>query len=225
MGVIGDEAIEAKLAELHARSLSQMGAMATFFAGLPPQDSPAAAQHAQAVRAFLADKMVALDEDKAAFCHQVILASGARRVVEIGTSYGVSTVYLADAVRRNLARLGGEGGVIGTEYEPEKAAAARALFHDTGLSGLIELREGDLAHSLADLAGPIDFVLMDIWLPAVAPALERLRGRLREGSVIVADNTLRNREGYAPLFAFFAAEGFSSVTLPYDGGLELAVKG
>ena len=86
---------------------------------------------------------MALDRDKAEFCYQLCRAVGARRVVEIGTSYGVSTLYLAAAVRDNI-RVGGDGFVIGTEYEPEKAAAARAQFAETGLAGLIDLREGDL---------------------------------------------------------------------------------
>src|SRR6267142_4331127 len=79
---------------------------------------------------FLSDKLVALDRNKAEFCYQICRALGARRVVEAGTSFGVSTLVLAAAVRDNLrgnsSGGGGEGIVIGTEYEPKKAEAARA---------------------------------------------------------------------------------------------------
>src|SRR5215468_3197296 len=88
---------------------------------------------------FLSDKLVALDREKAEFCYQVCRALGARRVVEAGTSFGVSTLFLAAAVRDN----GGEV-VIATEHEPSKAAIARRHFEEAGLSALIDLREGDL---------------------------------------------------------------------------------
>ena len=71
-------------------------------------------------RAFWRDKLVALDEDKARFCYLLCRALKATRVVEAGTSFGVSTLYLAAAVRDN-----GGGKVIATEWEHEKAEVAR----------------------------------------------------------------------------------------------------
>jgi predicted O-methyltransferase YrrM len=223
MGVLGEAGLEARLAALHQRSQAQGAEMGAFFGSLPADGWNTPEVQAR-VKDHLADKLVALDQDKAEFCHQLILATGARRVMEIGTSYGVSTVYLAAAVRENLARLGGEGGVIGTEYEPGKAGAARALFAETGLEAFIDLREGDLNETLIDIRHPVDFVLMDIWLPMVAPALERLGPHLSDRAVIMADNTGREREGYKPFFDFLAANGFSSLTLPFEGGLEMAVR-
>src|SRR5205085_8014521 len=85
---------------------------------------------------FMADKLVALEPAKAEFCHLLCRATGARRVVEVGSSHGVSTLYLAAAVRAN-----GGGLVIGTEHEAEKAMAARANFAVAGLADLIDLRE------------------------------------------------------------------------------------
>lgn len=224
MSVLADKALERRLAALHARSESQGEEMRVFFDALP-DDAWGSGDTQAKVKIHLADKLVALDRDKAEFCHQLVRATGARRIVEIGTSYGVSTIYLAAAVRGNVARLGGEGIVVGTEYEPGKAAAARALFAETGLDGSIDLREGDLRETLRDLVGPVDFVLMDIWLPMVAPALELLAPRLAPRAVIIADNTEREREGYRPLFDFLAANAFTSTTLPFEGGLELAVRG
>src|SRR5713226_9244041 len=99
--------------------------------GQAPPPSPKEAM------AFLSDKLVALDPDKAELCYQLCRASNARRIVEIGTSYGVSTLYLAAAVRDNVRATGGDGVVIGTEYEPEKACAARKHFEEAGLSRFI----------------------------------------------------------------------------------------
>ena len=123
------------------------------------------------VKAFLSDKLVALDRDKAEFCYQLCRANNARRIVEIGTSYGVSTLYLAAAVRDNVHATGGTGVVIGTEYEPEKARAARAHFEQAGLSRFIDLREGDLRETLKQIDGPVDFMLVDIWISMARPAL------------------------------------------------------
>src|ERR1700688_4432370 len=115
MSVIGDPELEALLAGLHARSDAQAAAMRSFDASRTDQaQSPTPKQ----ARAFLADKLVALDSDKAEFCYQLCRANNARRIVEIGTSYGVSTLYLAAAVRDNIRASGGSGMVIGTEYEP-----------------------------------------------------------------------------------------------------------
>jgi predicted O-methyltransferase YrrM len=225
MGVLNDPKLEARLAALHERSDRQIAGIEAHFAALPPRGSRPAAQEAAQAKVYLADKLVALDRDKAEFCYQLIRAAGARRVVECGTSYGVSTVYLAAAVRDNIAACAGAGLVVGTEYEPEKAAAARALFAETGVAGLIDLREGDLTETLKTLDGPIDFVLMDIWIAVVGAALERLAPHLETGAIIVADNTQERREDYAGLFAFLAANGFRTLTLPFTGGLELAVKG
>ncbi len=224
MGVLADADLERRLAALHGASEAQTGETQAWFGEFFKDGGPPAAERDPQIKAFLADKMVALERGKAEFCYQLIRATGARRVVEIGTSYGVSTVYLAAAVRDNLAVHGGEGVVIGTEYEPEKAAAARALFAEAGLGGLIDLREGDLRETLKDLSTPIGFVLMDIWIPMVIPAIELVAPRMRTGAVVVADNTAQVFNDYGPYFEYLAAHGFRTLTLPFEGGLEMSVK-
>jgi predicted O-methyltransferase YrrM len=178
------------------------------------------------IRVFRSDKLVALDRDKAELCYLLCRASNARRVVEVGTSYGVSTLYLAAAVRDNVRAAGGNGVVIGTEYEPQKARAARAHFEQAGLSRFIDLREGDLRETLKQIGGPVDFMLVDIWIPMARPALELVSPHLRPGAIVVCDNTEQYRSEYADYFAFLKdpANGFRTMTLPFDGGLELSVR-
>jgi predicted O-methyltransferase YrrM len=91
----------------------------------------------------------------------------------------------------------------------------------------IELREGDLRETLADVGGPVDFVLMDIWTPLARPALERVAPRLRRGAIVIADNPLQFRDAYRDCFAFVndPANGLRTLTLPFEGGLELSVRG
>jgi predicted O-methyltransferase YrrM len=216
-----DPELERLLAALHARSDAQTALLRRHEAaraeGALTEDQ---------IREFRRDKLVALDRDKAEFCYQLCRATDARRIVEIGTSFGVSTLYLAAAVRDNVRAAGGDGVVIGTEYEPNKAAFARAHFEQAGLSRFIELREGDLRETLLQIDGPVDFMLVDIWIAMARPALELVTPHLRPGAIVVCDNTERYRGEYADYFAFLEnpANGFRTMTLPFDGGFELSVR-
>ncbi len=220
--MLNDPKLQAQIDALQAKSLAQEPLNGPYF-----QAQAAAGRTdwsmSEGDHAFFADKLVALAPDKAEFCYALCRALGARRVVELGTSFGVSTLYLAAAVRDN-----GGGVVIGVEHEPAKAAAARANFAQAGLGRFIELREGDLRETLKDLAGPIDFALFDIWTPMARPALELIAPHLRPGAVLCADNTAepRARAGYADYFAFIAdpANGMRTLTLPFSGGFEMTVK-
>lgn len=175
---------------------------------------------------WLADKLVALDPSKSALCHLLCRSLGARRVVEAGTSYGVSTIYLAAAVRDTVAAEGGEGVVIGTEHEPQKVAAARGHLDEAGLGDYAEIREGDLRETLRDLEGPIDFMLVDIWIPMALPALELVTPVLRPGALVVCDNVVSGRREYVDYLARVRdpAGPFLSVTVPGQGGLEISMK-
>ena len=221
MSVIRDPGLDRLLADLHARSDAQVAAMRSYEAERTQNAHPPAEEE---VRAFRSDKLVALDRDKAEFCYQLCRANNARRIVEAGTSYGVSTLYLAAAVRDNVQATSGSGVVIGTEYEPNKARAARAHFEQAALNGFIDLREGDLRNTLRQISGPVDFMLVDIWIPMARPALELVTPHLRSGAIVVCDNTEQYRNEYADYFAFLETSGFRTMTLPFDGGLELSVR-
>ena len=227
MGLLRDPELEALLDRLHARSAAQGGALTSFFTDRAREGSLDWNKVDERTDRFLSDKLVALDRDKAEFCYQLCRALRARRVVEAGTSFGVSTLYLAAAVRDNLREDGGTGIVIGTELEPEKAKAARAHFEEAGLAAFIELREGDLRESLRELGGPVDFMLIDIWTPLARPALERVAPHLRPGAIVVADNTVQFRDAYRDYFDFVSdpASRLRTLTLPFEGGFELSVRG
>ena len=98
--MLGDPRLEAVLERLHAQSLAQDDAMGRFFSARAAAGEDMSLDKGE-VKAFLADKLVALERDKALFCYQLCRALKARRIVEAGTSYGVSTLYLAAAVRDN----------------------------------------------------------------------------------------------------------------------------
>jgi predicted O-methyltransferase YrrM len=211
---------------LHARSAAQEAELGAYFGRRAKEGTLDWKGLDAEAHSFMADKLVALEPDKAAFCAQVCRALRARTVVEVGTSYGVSTIHLADAVREVALAGGGAGKVIATEYEPAKAAAARAHWAEAGVSDVIELREGDLRETLKDLQGPIDFVLMDIWTEMARPAIEMIGPHLRPGAVVIADNTAQFAHAYADYFAYVndPANALRTQTLPFSNGLEFTVK-
>ena len=118
--------------------------------------------------ALMVDKFIALEQDKCLFVYNFLLATGATVVVEAGTSFGVSTIYLALAVAENARRTGTKGVVIGTEKEESKAAIARKHWNEAGpeIEDCIDLKVGDLHETLAGDLGlgegkRIDFLLLD----------------------------------------------------------------
>jgi predicted O-methyltransferase YrrM len=223
LNIIEDPSLARLLAELHARSDAQIADLSAF---TQRRESEGWAPTSEEVKRFVSDKLVALDRDKAEFCYQLCRAIDARRIVEIGTSHGVSTLYLAAALRDNIRERGGDGLVVGTEYEPQKAAAASVHFEQAGLSRYIELRQGDLRETLLAIEGPVDFLLVDIWIAMARPALELVAPHLRTGAVVICDNTDLHRGDYVDYFAFLndPANGFQTMTLPFRGGLEMSVR-
>lgn len=198
------------------------------------------------------DKFVSLEEDKCQFMYLLARSIGARSIVEAGTSFGVSTIYLALAVGQNVAdvKASGEaaiGKVIGTEKEPSKAERARDHWKQAGdeVEPWIELREGDLLESLKVEAGmpeEIDMLLLDsefvsymvyglqtntsqVWTPMALPTLEIVKPRLRRGAIVLADNTIMSKPLYRDFLAYVhdPNNGFKTTTTPYSGGFEMAI--
>lgn len=112
---------------------------------------------------LMVDKFIALDEDKCQFMYQLINVMGATNIVEAGTSFGVSTIYLALAVAQTKAATGKAGKVIATEKEPRKAEAARKYWKQCGevVEKEIDLRVGDLLETLKQDVPEVDLVLLD----------------------------------------------------------------
>ena len=111
MGVLHDPDLERLLTRLHAESDEQTDAIRDHYDERDRAVDPSPDAQTAFSKAFLSDKLYALDRDKAEFCYQLCRATDARRIVEIGTSYGVSTLYLAAAVRDNVRAADGDGVV------------------------------------------------------------------------------------------------------------------
>ncbi|KHN98380.1 O-methyltransferase [Metarhizium album ARSEF 1941] len=173
------------------------------------------------------DKYIALDQDKAQYVYALCRATGARTIVEAGTSFGVSTIYLALAAAANAAGGGKPARVIATEHEPTKAATARENWHQCGkeVADVIDLREGDLRETLKDEVDDVDLLLLDIWTPMALPTLQVVQPKIRPGAVVIADNTMGFGAGYKDFLEYMRGpeSPFISLTLPYKNGLEMSV--
>lgn len=161
--------VQELLSRLHQASLDQEAEMQTLSDEIQ-RFRAAVTANPDAKEKLKADlmrtKFIALEADKATFVYQLIRATGAMNVVEAGTSFGVSTIYLALAVGQNATAAGkgsDQAGVIATEYEPEKSAQARKYWAEAGeaVEPWIDLREGDLRNTLAKDLPTVDFALFD----------------------------------------------------------------
>ena len=132
----------------------------------------------------LKDFPLAVSRETGALLYMLARSSGARTIVEFGTSFAISTLHLAAALRDN-----GGGHLITSEFEPSKVARARKNLTDGGLIDLVEVREGDALKTLSvDLPETIDLLLLDGAKPLYPEMLSLVESRLRPGALIVADN-------------------------------------
>jgi len=140
----------------------------------------------------------------------------ARSIVEFGTSFGISTLHLAAAVRDN-----GGGQIITTEFEPSKIARARDHLDEAGLLDLVEIREGDALETLArDLPETIDLVLLDGAKGLYTDILDRLESRLRPGALLLGDNA----DMCPDYLARVRAPGGGYLSIPFGEDVELSMK-
>ena len=143
-------------------------------------------------------------------------SSGARTIVEFGTSFGISTLHLAAALRDN-----GGGRVITTEFEASKVARARENLAAGGVLDLVEIREGDALQTLrADLPGSIDLLLLDGAKALYPDILALVQDRLRPGALVVADNA-----DYSPDYLAHVRQPANGwLSTPFGDDVELSMR-
>ena len=166
------------------------------------------------------DVFIPVSAEQGRLLYLTARAIGARTLVEFGTSFGISTIYLAAALADN-----GGGRVFGSEIEAGKHARAQEHLAEAGLAGLAEVRLGDARETLATVPGPVDLVLLDGWKDLYLPVLGLLEPKLRPGAVVLADNIFTFRKDLRPYVEHVQSgeHGFVSTTLRISDGFEYSV--
>jgi predicted O-methyltransferase YrrM len=164
----------------------------------------------------LKDLWLPVSRETGHLLYMLARATGARSVVEFGTSFGISTLHLAAAVRDN-----GGGRVLTTEFEPSKIARAKQHIAEGGLLDLVEVRAGDALQTLSsDLPDSIDLLLLDGAKSLYAEVLALVESRLRPGALIVADNA-----DYSPEYlAHVRSQTSGYLSIPFADDVELSMR-
>lgn len=165
---------------------------------------------------MLKDLWLPVSRDTGTLLYMLARSSKARAIVEFGTSFGLSTLHLAAALRDN-----GGGALISSEFEPSKIALARQHLEQGGVSDLVEIRQGDALVTLATgLPDSVDLLLLDGAKALYGDVLNLVESRLKPGALIIADNT-----NYCPDYLARVrspANGYLSV--PIGDDVELSVR-
>jgi predicted O-methyltransferase YrrM len=179
--------LAALLARLFADAEATDAVLEQRNANLSPEERAKLIASATGYQAFysrMKDIHLAVSRQTGTLLYLLARAIRARSIVEFGTSFGISTLHLAAALRDN-----GGGLLIGTEFEPSKVLHARENLTAAGLSDLAEIREGDALQTLArDLPDTIDLVLLDGAKSLYPGILSLVEPRLRAGALVIADN-------------------------------------
>jgi predicted O-methyltransferase YrrM len=163
---------------------------------------------------------IPVSPDAGRFLYTLVRAAKGGTVVEFGASLGISTIYLAAAVRDR-----GEGSVITTELHAGKAQGARENLRAAGLLDYVDFREGDALETLKDVAGGVTFLLLDGWKKLYLPVLKLVEPAFEPGALVVADDLDLFPDVHKPYLAYVRNpdNGYVSVEVPIGDRLELSI--
>jgi len=153
--------------------------------------------------------------------YALVRAGRPSTVVEFGTSFGISTIHLAAAVRDN-----GTGRVVSTELNAAKIAQARANIAEAGLTEQVTILEGDALDTLTGFTIPVEFVLLDGWKNLYLPVLRLLEAQLTPGALVLADDSVSIAAQMADYLAYVRDPGcgYLSIAFPESDGLEISCR-
>lgn len=153
------------------------------------------------------------------FLSNMVLSTRPSRILELGSSCGVSTLYFADALRTL-----GSGAVVATELDAAKCTHLRAHVRAADLDSYVDLREGDVFQTVSELDGTFDMVFIDVWANIYLRLFRQVERLLRPGSIVLADNMYTAEDAVRPYKQYLDQNSrFSSTTLNFESGLEFTV--
>jgi predicted O-methyltransferase YrrM len=217
---LGSPRVAELLTRLFAEAEASEGKMREMFGALTPEERTRRMSDPNAdYRQFYGrakELYMAVSPATARLLYMLTRATKARGIVEFGTSFGLSTIHLAAALRDN-----GGGRLVGSELEPNKVAQARANLKAVGLDDLVDVREGDALETLGrDLPDTIDVVLMDGHKALYPRILDLVAPHLRAGACLVADNA----DASPAYLARVRGAGSGYLSVPFADDVELSVK-
>jgi predicted O-methyltransferase YrrM len=170
---------------------------------------------------LLGDAFIPVDPQAGRLLYTLARSSAPGTIVEFGTSFGISTIYLAAAVRDR-----GEGVVITTELHTGKAERARRYIDDAGLLDVVDLRVGDALETLKTVERNVSLVFLDGWKDGYLPVLRLLEPALQPGALVVADDIHLFPDALKPYLDYVRnpEHGYVSVTFPVGDAMELSTR-
>ncbi len=166
------------------------------------------------------DFLISIGRNTGQLLNIVIKVGKAQNILEIGTSYGHSTVWLAEAARATGGR------VVTIDEKANKQEYTHGMLVKAGLTAQVEFRLGDARGIIAALPGPFDFVLVDLWKDLYIPCFDLFYPKLSAGALVVADNMLRPESSREDALAYRnhvrAKPHMESVLLDVGSGIELS---
>ena len=167
------------------------------------------------------DAFIPVGRDAGRLLYTLVRGSLPGTVVEFGTSFGISTIYMAGAVRDR-----GAGVVITSEIDEGKADRARGYIREAGLLDFVEIRVGDALETLDGLPRETSFLFLDGWKNLYLPVLRLLEPSLLPGALVVADDLDLFPDALRPYLEYVRdpANGYVSVALPIGDAMELSTR-
>jgi len=173
---------------------------------------------AEEVLARRDDMLMSIGHEAGVFLNMLVSSAGCGRILELGTSYGHSTIYLAEAAKRTGGR------VVTCDHSRRKQEFAREMLTRAGLHEHVDFETGNAVDVIRGLRGGIDFCLIDLWTAAYISAFDAVHGKLADGAIVVADNIVTPNTPEAKDYRRFVRSkpDMESILLPIGWGLEVS---
>lgn len=187
----------------------------------PPLLAKARGKQGTARTSLLGEAFIPVSRDGGRLVYTLVRGAAAGTTVEFGTSFGISTIYMAAAVRDR-----GAGRVITTELLQSKADRAREYIREAGLLDVVDLRVGDALETLKDLDADVTVLFLDGWKELYLPLLKQLEPKLKPGAFVAADDIHLFPDALKAYLDYVREpkNGYVSVTFPEGDAVELSVR-
>lgn len=164
--------------------------------------------------------LLSVGEETAVFLNNLVKAAKPKTILEIGTSYGYSTIWLAEAAQS----YGGK--VISLENDANKATFAQQKIKEAALDDVVDIVVGDALDFLKNTTETFDFVLLDLWKELYIPCFELFFPKLNAGAYVISDNMLMPPHHQSEMEIYRNhlknTKAFDSVLLPIGSGIEVS---